>query len=460
MSGTYYESVTFPVSGTAASPITFLGQSAIIDGTGVPCCTGGSAEGGNDIQGLINIINGSYITISGFEIRNYTTSQSSMTPAGIWVTGSGAGVVLSNNLVHDITTTSERRGNAFGISVYGTSKTPISYLTISGNQVYNLRTGQSESVTVDGNVTNFAITNNIIHDNDNIGIDIIGFEGVGPTGSDQAKYGEISGNLVYNISAIGNPGEGNQYDADGLYCDGCAYVTFERNTVHDCDLNMEAASEHSGHNSSYVTIRNNVFYNANAVGVSIGGYSNKVGGSDHAVVINNTLYNNNTQNLGGEFQIQYHSGSSSGNIFENNIVYAGQHNVWIYSYVRSSSSYPAPPATMNNNLYFSAAGYIAGTSITWAGNSNYNTFAAYQSATKEDLNSEVVDPVFVDLSSVPPDLDITSNSPAVNAGSTILTCAVGYCNGNSIYGSVDVAGTPRTSNTSQINIGAYQATNQ
>ena len=121
-------------------------------------------------------------------------------------------------------------------------------------------------MNVDGNVTNFSITNNIVHDNDNIGIDAIGFEGVGPTGSDQANHGVVSGNTVYNISGITNAGEGKSYDADGLYCDGCAYVIFERNTVYNCDLNMEAASEHKGHNASYVTIRNNLFYDANTVG--------------------------------------------------------------------------------------------------------------------------------------------------------------------------------------------------
>ncbi|MGA1987182.1 MAG: right-handed parallel beta-helix repeat-containing protein, partial [Candidatus Sulfotelmatobacter sp.] len=190
------------------------------------------------------------------------TSKAALTPAGIWVTGAGTGVQLLNNLVHNITTTSEKNGNTFGIAVYGTSSTPITNLTISGNQVYDLKTGESESVNVDGNVTYFSITNNIVHDNDNIGIDAIGFEGVGPTGSDQARYGEISGNTVYNISGIHNPGEGDSYDADGLYCDGCEYVIFERNTVYACDLNMEAASEHKGHDSRYVTIRNNVFYDA------------------------------------------------------------------------------------------------------------------------------------------------------------------------------------------------------
>jgi hypothetical protein len=443
--GVYNESVNFPKSGTLSNPITFEnypGQTAVIDGTGL------SVTG---VQGLLNIVNQSYITVSGFEIRNYTTSKATVTPAGIWVTGAGSGVQLLNNLVHNITTTSEKTGNAFGIAVYGTSSTPITNLTISGNQVYSLKTGQSESVNVDGNVTYFTISNNIVHDNDNIGIDAIGFEGVGPTGYDQAKYGEVSGNTVYNISGINNAGEGNQYDADGLYCDGCAYVIFERNTVYKCDLNMEAASEHQNHDSSYVTIRNNVFYDANTVGISIGGYASRVGGSDHVVVVNNTLYNNNTKNGGGEFQIQHNDPPGNGNIFENNIVYAGTENVWIYSYVSGST------ATNNGNLYYSAAGYAQGTSIDWGAKHNYATYAAYQSSSGEDADSPNANPLFINVNSTPPNLDVASNSPAVNAGSTSLTCSVGYCgSGTSIYGSTDYAGNPRVNSSGQINIGAYE----
>src|SRR5580692_3754317 len=362
--GVYNESVTFPASGTASNYITFAsypGQTATIDGTGLVV---------SGTQGLINIVNQSYITVNGFEIRNYTTSNATLTPAGIWITGSGTGLQLLNNIVHNITTTSEKNGNAFGIAVYGTSSTPITQLTISGNQVYSLKTGQSESVNVDGNVTYFMISNNIVHDNDNIGIDAIGFEGVGPSGHDQAKYGEVSGNTVYNISGIHNAGEGNSYDADGLYCDGCAYVIFERNTVYACDLNMEAASEHKGHSSSYVTIRNNVFYDANSNGVSIGGYSNTVGASDHVVIVNNTLYNNNTKNQGSEFQIQYHSGNASGNIFENNIVYAGSQKRLDLQLCEILERISRSTCNAELEPLLLPAGYVKGTSITWAGVSN------------------------------------------------------------------------------------------
>ena len=47
---------------------------------------------------------------------------------------------------------------------------------IDGNEVHHLKTGSIESLVVNGNVTNFRITHNIVHDNNNIGIDVIGFE--------------------------------------------------------------------------------------------------------------------------------------------------------------------------------------------------------------------------------------------------------------------------------------------
>jgi hypothetical protein len=499
LGGVYHESVNFSRSGTASEPITFEsypGETAVIDGTGVSCC------GSSQTQGLINMTGSlSYITISGFEVRNYTTSKAADTPAGVWITGSGTGIQILNNLVHNITTTSEANGNAFGISVYGTSKTPITQLVIGGNEVYDLRTGQSESVNVDGNVTHFRITNNLVHDNDNIGIDAIGYEGVGPVGYDEAMYGKISENTIYNISGITNPGEGYEYDADGLYCDGCAYVTIERNVILQADYGIETTSENqicqangtewSGPNNTgtaatgkspcygrYVTVRNNIFYKSNACGNSIGGYaaaskaggqSNGGGSSYHDVFVNNSLYNNATQpgsasegGSTGEFQIQYQVGRAQGNIYENNIVYAGAYNTWIFSYVPFSASYPAPPATLNWNLYHSAAGYVEGTSIWWDDVNTYASFSNWQTSSREDANSLNTNPLFVDLGAAPPNFDTEPSSPTVGTGSTSLSCSDGWCDPHgsspdSIYGSTDFLGNPRTSG-SNIDIGAYENT--
>ncbi|HZW91433.1 MAG TPA: hypothetical protein VFF64_00515 [Candidatus Eremiobacteraceae bacterium] len=117
------------------------------------------------------------------------------------------------------------------------------------------------------------------------------------------------------------------------------------------------------------------------------------------------------------------------NIFDNNIVYAGKQNVWVNSFVKPTAAYPAPPAKLNWNLYYPAAGYVKGTSIVWGGVSSYKSYSAYQSTSGEDADSPNANPLFVDLGATPPNLDITASSPTVNAGSTSLPCSVGYCNG-------------------------------
>src|SRR5437764_13338825 len=309
--GVFNESVNISVSGSAtAGPIafqTFPGEQAIVDGTGLVPSTSGT-------QGLINIANQSYISFQGFEIRNYQTSSASAAPAGIWISGSGSYIQVLNNLIHNIVTTSETSGNAFGIAVYGTAApASLDRVTISGNQVYGLKTGNSESVNVDGNVTNFAITNNIIHDNDNIGIDVIGFEGVSPDPAyDYARNGTVSGNTIYNTAARNNPGHSQQYDANGIYVDGGSQVVIERNLIHDVDIGIELASEHQGRVTSFVIARNNLVYWSNSVGISIGGYASNVGGTDHCTIGNNTLFQNDTKSTGsGEFQIQYYATSNT-----------------------------------------------------------------------------------------------------------------------------------------------------
>jgi hypothetical protein len=113
-------------------------------------------------------------------------------------------------------------------------------------------------------------------------------------------------------------------------------------------------------------------------------------------------------------------------------------------------------ATANWNVYYSKAGYSQGTSITWSNKSSYKNYAAYQSATGQDKNSPNANPLYINATSNPPNLDLQSGSPAINAGSTSLTCSVGYCNGSSIYGSTDYAGNPRINSSGQINIGAYE----
>ncbi len=98
----------------------------------------------------------------------------------------------------------------------------------------------------------------------------------------------------------------------------------------------------------------------------------------------------------------------------------------------------------------------------WADVSSFTSFSDYQTTTGEDANSINADPLFVNFGDTPPNVDTNTDSPAVGAGSTSLSCSVGWCDPNgsspsSIYGSTDFLGNPRM-NGSSIDIGAYQNT--
>ncbi len=430
--GVYNEHVHLTKSGSASGYITFAsypGETAIVDGAGlnVP----------NNMWGLFTFDNVGWVIVEGFEIRNYTTSRLADAPIGVFIQGAGANDQVINNRIHDITTTAATNptqcgSNAFGMTVYGT-KVPdaIDGLAVAGNEIFHTKTGCSETLSLDGNVTNWAVVSNTVHDADNIAIGAIGFERVAKNEAyDQARAGVIRGNTIYNITSFGNPDYGSQYAADGIYVDGGTNIVIEQNRIHNVDLGIEIASEHGGHTSSYVSARNNLVYGGNSAGISIGGYGAARGGTDHVAVVGNTLFGNDAQNTGsGEFQIQF---NATNNLFENNIVVAGPQGLLVNDFTMSTPD----PASLDYNLYFSPGVQ----KFTWQKH-KYTSYAGYRSGTGLDAHSpDFLDPEFTT------DFDIAPTSPATNAG-LVLSGAVG--------GTHDFAGHKRVLG-GQVNIGAYE----
>ena len=478
--GTYNESVPITISGTAAAPIVFDGQGvAIVDGTGVACCTEPTQTTSGwlgNTQGLFSIANSgglSYVTLEGFTVQNYKTTSNSEVPAGILIADGGSNINVIENVVQNIQNTGKETSsagpNAYGIGVFGTITTPLS-VNVSYNTVTGCLTGESETTTYNGNVQDFTVSYNTIHDNDNIAMDAIGFEGVGPSGLDQAKNGDVFGNVIYNNSAVNNAGE-QGYDDDGLYCDGCTQVVFERNLVYANDIGIEAASETSGEVSSDVIIRNNVVYGSNSAGMTVGGYAKSgTGGSTNITIVNNSLYNDDLQNTGsGEFQIQYRT---TGVVFENNSVYPGVNGLFLFGYVKASG------VTLNYNDYYTTS---STTSFEYNATS-YPSFAAYQKGSKQDAASIFANPGYDSLpvcsatGITPPggfssataascttagNLDISSSSLAVNAGNNALGTPAGsgysdYETSAAFVGSTDFNGNARVNSGGLINIGAFE----
>ena len=421
--GTYAEFVSFPNSGSPGLPITLTakaGHTPVIDGTSLVT---------TDAEGLVRIDNRSYITVSGLEIANLTSSSSGHFPAGIWVRGTSNNIQLLGNNVHHIRNAGCSSCGAHGIGVYGTSAaSSIHDLLIDGNEVHDCVLGWSESVVVNGNVEDWAITNNVVHDNNNIGIDAIGFEGeCAGCGDalDRARDGVIADNLVYNIDSLGNPSYGGSRSADGIYVDGGTRILIERNVVRDCNIGIEIASEHNGKATSEVTVRNNFVSRSHSIGIAMGGYDSNRGSTEDCAIVHNTLFENDTDHSGGgELLIQY---DTRNNVVENNIIQANSQNQFLANEFTLTTD-----NVIDHNLYFSSGGAPASYWV-WK-TTSLNGFAAWKAGSGNDANSLFVDPLLANPGAG--DLHLGAGSPAVGAASPLSPL---------VAGTTDIDGTPRIS---------------
>jgi len=384
--GIYYEAITFGRSGAAAAFITLRGDpGAILDGTG------------KSGQGII-ISSKHHIRVMGMTVRNF---KGTGTPMGISVDGSSSFIELRNNLIHNIERPND---NAHGIAFYGTLSTPMTNIVVEGNEIRNCKLGQSESLVLNGNIDGFTVAKNIVHDNDNIGIDFIGFESTGPTGQDQARNGICVDNVVYNISSASNPTYGGDRSADGIYVDGGRDIVIERNKVDNCDIGVEVASEHFGKATSNITVRNNFISRSYLGNILMGGYASNRGDAYNVTVVNNTTY----QATFGEIVLQYNCDVIT---IKNNILCARSGQTYISNDGGSNTH-----VVVANNVYFGAS------------NSSPGSFP--------DARALFVNPLLV---SPLTDLHLLVGSPATGAGINLGNDA----QGQPLSGASDIDGSPR-----------------
>jgi hypothetical protein len=243
--------------------------------------------------GGLSIVDSRSVEVEGLTIEGLTTDGTGLVPAGIYVTarsdttatsqavvphlsacylnhGSCGDIYLLDNTVTGITNQADQDsslksvcGNAnvdaYGIAVVSAGSKAaeaLQHVVVEGNTVSGTRTGQSETVTLNGELTDFLVADNTVHDVDNIGIDAIGWE----TGANQANHGLIQGNTVYDVDTLDNMSYGRwngtacvprPENAAGLYDDGGSYLWFQGNTVWNTDqginLDVETAHKHTDH---------------------------------------------------------------------------------------------------------------------------------------------------------------------------------------------------------------------
>jgi hypothetical protein len=360
-------------------------------------------------QGLITIRDAHNIVVNNLELRNFKTAQGinmTQTPIGILINGTSHDINITNNRIHHIenlSTCGESSGcavGANGIAVYGNSKTAIRNLNFVNNEISSCILASSEAFTINGNVDGFKVLNNYVHDNNNIGIVMIGYESdVCPDCLDdenRARNGIVKNNRSINNSTnlpLGvfnsNPWyEGNDGSAGGFYVDGGHHILLEGNYASQNDLGFEFASEHAGKATNDILMVNNYLYNNREAGLSLGGYSQNPtkagGGESHVIMVyNNSFYKNS--GWGSEITFAYRVQNAS---IANNIIY-GEGDV---------------ADNFSEEQYGQYSDITWGKNLWWA-NDNSDTSGIVG-------ESIVKDPLYVDALSGK--LDLNSSSPAVN----------------------------------------------
>ncbi len=394
--GIYNEEILANVSGNGTDGfITFTNyenDEVIIDGTGLP------------EKILLDISGQDYLRIKGLEFRNSIGNYS----IGILIADGASFIRLINNKIHDVHFSANPNApvnpdkNSQPLIVYGDNAgQPCSNIFIQGNEIYNCRTGYSEGMALNGNVENFLVTQNCVHDIRNIGIDIIGHEETCPNPEfDQARNGIVSWNFVYNCWS-------EYATAAGIYVDGAKNIIIENNTVHHNQWGIEVGCENTGKSASDIIVRDNLIFKNEVSALALGGYDYPSGSGKvvNCKLTNNTCFWNDTSlTWTGELYLTY---SEDCRIF-NNIFYTNQNNFLL--------ELDATPVNLelDYNLWFCPDG-SENAEVYWNGQDLYG-FTNYVNTTGQDQNSIFGDPLFVDIFSVPPDFYLSGNSPAIDAG--------------------------------------------
>ena len=305
-------------------------------------------DGGASSTTVFDLVNTGNIKVEGLTIRNGTgyglRLNTTKTAAALAYAVSGgferdkdnplkspfSNVHLINNKVYNINT------GSIALMIQAENyMAPVSGLVMDGNEVFFNRTHYSESFTLNGNVDGFDVRNNIIHNNNNLGITMIGFEGLAaiPTSGtnvfaepgaaagpgpgqrhryDNARNGRCYNNIVYGCSTINNASywaEGSsqtingisfnrQYDPScgGIYVDGGQAIDIYNNIIWDCNLGIEVATEHnSTYYARYTKVHDNlIISNRGYVGLCFGGYDSQRGYTEYCEFTNNVIFNNTT----------------------------------------------------------------------------------------------------------------------------------------------------------------------
>ena len=314
----------------------------------VPVLDGTCVHDGSDEQTMILIEDSNNIRIMGITVQNNAPyiSKEGM-PAGIKIVNSESNTEGMRNIEIVNCKVFNMDGETFAevnedgetysfngagiqvVSYVGPDSTEASALTgllIEGNEVAYCRLGWSESVAINGNVTDFKVTRNFVHNNNNIGIGIIGFESwvaaknLRHSPLNCARNGKVYGNVCLNNDGHSN----NVYEfgggSPGIYVDGARDIEVFHNYCAGSDIGIEIGCENgitgSGTKAGAtgILVRGNIAANNTQGALYLGGTD----GNNKTVVRNNTfLQRDLPHDSGGVIVLMHRRDNSKWEISDN-----------------------------------------------------------------------------------------------------------------------------------------------
>ncbi|MBK7223122.1 MAG: hypothetical protein IPH94_17960 [Saprospiraceae bacterium] len=331
---------------------------------------------GQDAEGIHIIGTASHITIDRCKVKN---------------------IGWSNNANADPYSVNPS-GQSHGIIVNGRSMLGIKHISVTNCHLSNLVTGNSEALTLVGNVDSFLIDRDTVTNTKNIGIVAAGHyswavdPGV-PASLSQSRNGTISHCLVFNNRRFSN------VDAPaGIYVDGGRNIQVFNNWVYQNGNGLSLGCENGGSSTaSDVSFYNNVVFDNDNHGIVFGANAGLV---KKCLLRNNTFFQNGTiQNWTSEISIQ---NTDSCQIFQNILIPISD-----LHYAASIFGYSTTNMVFDNNLAY-----------RYSGNQNDLIYAG--SPVQFTATSTVVaNPLLASPFAPVRNFSLNAGSPAINIGQLI-----------------------------------------
>ena len=391
--GSYHENLVVHVSGQPGQPIIFRGyraETAIVDGTGTSGTT------------LLRVGNRSYLRFVHLTFANLTAADAQGILVETTGTATATDLAFTAVTIRNIRWTANAatvpgpNNNAQAFVAYG-RQGGLTKLTLDSCEVRDNVLGFSEALTLEGNVSGFAVRHCRVHDNTNIGIDLTGHYNTSPDpATDQARNGVVQANECYrNVSAYAT--------AAGIYVDGGRDVVLDGNRCYENGWGIEVGAEENGTVTGVQVINNLVYHNQQG-GLALGGYTTATTGQvTGAEIRNNTFLLNNTLDDGtGEISLT----KASACRLENNVFYTRPQGVLL----TADDIDPQTGNVLDYNIWYTPAGNPASATVSWRG-TTYSSFVAYQAGTGQEAHSRYVAPGLVAATAAVPDAHLLPASP-------------------------------------------------